>query len=147
MILSIEDARKVYKGAMICDGAVICKGAMICECAMICDGAVICKDAVIRKGAMICECAMICDGAEICEGAEGIVLHGAYRYSAGAYYDSRKKQIVIRLGCFHRSIKEWDSDFDNNTGEFPLESPQRRKRWNTYQFLKTWAMENLNEKT
>ena len=119
MILTIKQISRLYPHADIREGAVIGEGAFIGE------GAVIRARADIEKR------------------NEGIVLHGAYKYSAGAYYDSKKKEIIIRLGCSHRSISEWDADFDNNLQEFPRDSEEWKKRWNTFQILRTWAIENL----
>ena len=92
---------------------------------------------VIRKGAVIYE------GAEIREGAEGIVVHGAYKYTAGCYYDSKVKSVIIRLGCYHRSIGDWEKDFDNNQNEFPVDSDAYKKRVAVYSYLKGWAENNL----
>ena len=152
MILTCEQIKENYPGADIRQGAVIGQGAVIREGAVILQGAIIGQGAVIREGAVILQGAIIREGAVIRQGAviekgkEGIVLHGAYKYSAGAYYDSKKKKIIIRLGCHHRTIEEWDSDFDNNLDEFPRDSEERKKRWNTLQILKMWAIENLSDK-
>ena len=150
-ILSINQIKKIYKGAVIHKGAVIREGAVICTGAVICDGAEIHKGAVVREGAVIYDGAVIHKGAVIREGAviykgfEGIVLHGGYKYSASCYYDSRTNQIIIRLGCYHRTLKEWEQDFDNNPNEFPIDSLDRQKRWNVYCFLKSWALKYFKD--
>ena len=66
---------------------------------------------------------------DILTGNKGIIIRGGYKYSAGCYLDEKTNEIIIRLGCFHRTIPEWDTDFDNNIKEFPLNSLEREKRW------------------
>ena len=144
----IGDGARIREGAIIYEGAIICEGAIIYEGAIICEGAIIGEGARIREGAEICEGAIIGEGAKICEdaiigegariekGGEGVVLHNSYKYSAGWYYDSKINKCIIRLGCFHRTIEDWEKDFDNNINEFPIDSPEWKKRKFTYEFLK-----------
>ena len=156
--------REIYAGAVIREGAKIHKGAVIgagaeiCEGAMIRPGAVICEVAVIREGAMIYEGAEICEGAIIRKGAvirggamirkgyEGIVIHNAYKYSAGVYYDFNVNEVIIRLGCHHRTIDGWESDFNNNIKEFPIGSEELEKRIYVYNILKDFANKYLQIK-
>ena len=113
---NVEIGKRAYIGAKVR----INTGAFIHDGARISDGASIRKDAIIKKG------------------GEGLVLHGSYKYPASVYFDSRTEEIIIRLGCYHRTIKEWESDFDNNIKEFPRGSREREARWKTFQFLKKW---------
>ena len=122
-ILTIDEAKKIYLGAKIHEGAVILEGAVIHE------------DAVIHKGAVIRE------GAVIYKGDEGIVIHNAYRYSAGCYFDSKVNLAIIRLGCYHRTIEEWEKDFWNNLHEFTNpDAPESKDRLYAYSLCKDYAV-------
>ena len=107
---------------------------------MIYEGAEICEGAIIRKGAVIR------GGAMIRKGYEGIVIHNAYKYSAGVYYDFNVNKVIIQLGCHHRTIDEWESDFNNNIKEFPIGSEELEKRIYVYNILKDYANKYLQIK-
>lgn len=63
---------------------------------------------------------------------------GMYKYHAVAYFDKQKKQNIIRMGCFARTVEQWDADFWNNPKEFPNDGrPRSVERWEVYQDLKT----------
>ena len=83
--------------------------------------------------------------AHIAKGNSGIIVLGAYKYPAG-FYKCSKRGIIIRLGCFHRTIDEWDNDFNNNPDEFPPGSPELQKREEAYKCLKAWALSAYAEK-
>jgi len=148
----ICEGAMIYEGAEICEGAMIRPGAVICEGAVIREGAIIREVAMIRPGAMIYEGAVICEGAIIRGGAmirkgyEGIVIHNAYKYSAGVYYDFNVNEVIIRLGCHHRTIDGWESDFNNNIKEFPIGSEELEKRIYVYNILKDFANKYLQIK-
>jgi hypothetical protein len=45
----------------------------------------------------------------------------------------------IRMGCFLRTVAEWDNDFWNNPNEFPNNGTvESELRWYAYQFAKKW---------
>ena len=111
-VLTIEEARTIYKGATICEGATIYKGAIIYEGATICKGAIICEGATICEGAMIYEGATICKGAVICEGA--IIKKSEHHIVVGALGNTKnitavicdKKGLVIKIGYFEGNLKQ-----------------------------------------
>ena len=86
--------------------------------------------------------------SEIREGYEGIVVVGMYKYKGDIYFNFRCKKIIIGLGCHHRTIEEWEQEgklgFDNNLEEFPKGSPEYLRRKETYEYLKSWGLQNLN---
>jgi carbonic anhydrase/acetyltransferase-like protein (isoleucine patch superfamily) len=137
-LTSIGENVVIDRCVRIHDDVDIHEGAHIQSYATIREGATIKKRAVIGKGATIWHGAVIREDAIIKKGGEGLVLHGSYRYPAGVYFDSRTEEIIVRLGCYHRTVEEWESNFDNNVFEFPLGSPEREARWQTFQFLKKW---------
>ena len=75
------------------------------------------------------------------QGAEGIIrIESQYPYQAYGYYFDGKMRI--RLGCFDRTIEEWDADFWNNGKEFPKDSPQGENRLFVYNCIKQWLIVN-----
>ena len=86
--------------------------------------------------------------SEIREGYEGIVVVGMYKYKGDIYFNFRCKKIIIGLGCHHRTIEEWEQEgelgFDNNLEEFPKGSLEYLRRKETYEYLKSWGLQNLN---
>jgi len=60
-----------------------------------------------------------------------MVMFG-YKYHSNSYWDMRTKQPYIRLGCYCRTVKEWDADFDNNLEEFPYGSKEHELRLFVY---------------
>jgi uncharacterized protein YjbI with pentapeptide repeats len=76
------------------------------------------------------------------QGAYGIIkIESQYKYSSYGYKCNGK--LRVRLGCFDRTIEEWDSNFWNNEKEFPQDSPEGKNRFMIYGFIKTWLLENL----
>ena len=75
------------------------------------------------------------------QGAEGIIrIESQYTYQSYGYYYNN--QLRVRLGCFDRTIEEWDSDFWNNEEEFPKDLPEGKNRLMIYNFIKEWLLEN-----
>jgi hypothetical protein len=66
-----------------------------------------------------------------------------YKYKAGYWFNNEINKIVIRMGCFVRTIAEWGADFNNNQSEFPIGSPELKKREEAYQFVKEIAIKHL----
>jgi len=65
-----------------------------------------------------------------------------YGYYANAYWDVRNEDPVpiVRLGCFTRTLEEWENDFDNNQKEFPIGSGAWKLRKWAYESLKNYLM-------
>jgi len=79
-------------------------------------------------------------GAEV---GKHITITGGYKYTASSYRDENTGIWYIQLGCFLRSVDEWESNFWNNNNEFPNNgSEDSQARWNTYQSLLTWINQN-----
>jgi len=129
---------KIDNRVRISGDVIVFSGAHIQSGALIKSSAAINNDVVIGKDAIICRHSSFRDGAVIEKGGEGIVIFSQYKYGSSVYFDSRTEEIIVRLGCHHRTIEEWENDFDNNVNEFPIGSPQREARWQTFQFLKQW---------
>lgn len=72
-----------------------------------------------------------------------IEIKGGYKYKAFAFWDLRTRQPIIGLGCYKRTIAEWENDFDNNIKEFPLGSKERKLRMFIFNMLKQWL--NINK--
>jgi hypothetical protein len=125
---------------------VIGEGAIIRADAVIRAGAVIGADAIIRAGAVIGERADIGAGAVIGEGAvigaDAVVpsMNGLYKYNSNCYWDIKTGLPYIRLGCYIRTIEEWDNDFNNNQTEFPVGSPQWKDRMWVKEAHKSWLL-------
>ena len=74
-------------------------------------------------------------------GATGIIyIQSQYKYESYGYYLKDKKRVT--LGCYDRTIEEWDSDFWNNEKEFPKDSSQGKNRFMIYTFIKEWLIAN-----
>ena len=75
------------------------------------------------------------------------VFTGLYKYVCIPYI-TKKEEKRIKLGCYDRSLKEWESDFWNNPKEFPnngtYESNSRLFAFNT---CKEWFKLIENEKS
>jgi hypothetical protein len=53
--------------------------------------------------------------------------HGLYNYSVFAFiFDDGSK--IIEMGCNHQSPEEWETNFWNNTREFPDDGSSKTKR-------------------
>ena len=49
----------------------------------------------------------------------------SYKYSSGYYYDSNSKTWWIKLGCYFRTLSDWENDFWNNPNEFPNDGSEK----------------------
>lgn len=66
------------------------------------------------------------------------VFIGLYRYIVIAYI-TEKRTKRIKMGCFDRSLKEWENDFWNNTAEFPNDkSCKSQARLLAFETAKKW---------
>ena len=66
---------------------------------------------------------------------------GLYKYVTGAYIS--KGEAWIQMGCYLRTLKEWEDDFWNNTKEFPNDnSPKSRARLFAFKTAKKWIKFN-----
>jgi hypothetical protein len=73
--------------------------------------------------------------------AEGIIfIQSSYPYLS--YGFKHKNKNYVRLGCYCRTIEEWDADFNNNPNEFPEGSPQLAVRKFIYECMKNWLINN-----
>lgn len=88
---------------------------MISNKSRISKGAVIREGAVIGKGAVIPVC--------------------TYKYYSNPVPDE-KADDKIRLGCFTRTVEEWEEDWNNNDNEFSTEELEVRRA--AYNFNKEW---------
>lgn len=72
--------------------------------------------------------------------------HNAYKYSAAGFI-SEDNLAFIRLGCFLRSVEDWEEDFWNNEYEFPDDgSKESLKRLNAYKKCLNWILKNKEMK-
>lgn len=77
---------------------------------------------------------------------EGLTVHFKYKYSCAYYYDFKSNNIIIRMDFFHRTIPEWENNFDNYQGEFPIGSKKRKLRLNAYIFTRDTAIVDFQQK-
>lgn len=74
------------------------------------------------------------------QSAKGIMLiQNSYPYQCYAYIHNNESRV--RLGCYDRTIEEWDADFWNNNKEFPEGSPLGQIRKLNYETLKNWLLQ------
>ena len=95
----------------------------------------------IEQGCRIKRGSVIKQGCIIKPGYEGVTIKGLYKYPVGTYYDFNRNEILIRMGCFHRTIEEWDNDFYNNDKNFPKGALQTIRREFAYKIIKEIALE------
>jgi len=65
-----------------------------------------------------------------------IEFNSYYKYKASGYINILTGIEYIQLGCFVRTIEEWEADFDNNQYEFAINSKEWEKRKNVYEMIK-----------
>ena len=66
------------------------------------------------------------------------VFTGLYKYVVIPFI-SEKNEHYVTMGCYTRTIKEWDKDFWNNISEFPNDkSIDSQLRLLAYQTAKKW---------
>ena len=79
-------------------------------------------------------------GADL-QGAEiksAIVFTGLYTYLVIPYI-TKENEKRIKMGCYDRSLQEWESDFWNNNNEFPNDgSLKSNQRLLAYETAKKW---------
>jgi len=136
----IEDNAIIEDGAIIGENAVICSGAIIETNAIVSVNAIIRTGTIIKSGAIIGANTTIKSNAIIEKGNEGITIIGMYRYTAGCYFDSKSKEIIIRLDDYHKTIEEWDKEFNDGQDKSFIDPEDWKKRKNTYEFLKNYAL-------
>lgn len=66
------------------------------------------------------------------------LFNGIYKYPAMPIIAEDGTQW-IKLGCFTRSVGDWEADFWNNPEEFPNDGDSASKdRWSAYQTCLAW---------
>lgn len=67
---------------------------------------------------------------------------GLYKYHVSAHYNQGVP--YIQMGCFLRTLKEWQKDFWNNTQEFPNDPDNigSQKRLFAFSIAKKWIQNN-----
>jgi carbonic anhydrase/acetyltransferase-like protein (isoleucine patch superfamily) len=136
----IENNTIIEDGAIIGENAVICSGAIIETDAIVSINAIIRTDTIIKSGAIIGANTTIKSNAIIEKGNEGITIIGMYKYTAGCYFDSKNKEIIVRLGDDHKTIEEWNKEFNDNQNKSFADPKDQEKRKSTYEFLKNYAL-------
>ena len=69
---------------------------------------------------------------------KAIVLTGLYKYVVIPFISEDGKKY-IKMGCYVRTLEEWESDFWNNTKEFPNDGSEKSKlRLFAYETAKKW---------
>ena len=91
-----------------------------------------------KRNIVVGENTRIGEKARIGVNARIVSIINGYKYSANAYFNLTDNKEYIRLGCFIRTIEDWEKDFDNNQNEFPLKSKQWHERKAVYEYLKSW---------
>ena len=77
------------------------------------------------------------DGFQI---SNHIILPNSYKYIARGYLNEIDKKHYIQLGCYLRTIDEWDGDFWNNNDEFPEGSESGNLRFETFNKIKKYLL-------
>ena len=104
---------------------------------------------LIERNIRIVERVSIGEGVRIAEGVRiekttpFIILPNAYKYLAAGYFDENKKVNYVQLGCYARTVTDWEKDFWNNNKEFPEGSPQSIRRWNAFNLIKNFLESQL----
>lgn len=74
---------------------------------------------------------------------KAIVFTGLYKYVVIPIISEDGKQYV-KMGCYTRTIEDWDKDFWNNPSEFPNDgSVKSNLRSFAYETAKKWIEINL----
>ena len=69
---------------------------------------------------------------------KAIVFTGLYKYITMPYI-TEKNEKRIKLGCFDRSLEEWENDFWNNNNEFPNDNSESSNlRLMAFETAKKW---------
>jgi len=67
-----------------------------------------------------------------------IIIPNGYKYIARGYLNTSNGLNYVQLGCYLRTIQEWDADFWNNPDEFTEGTDQGNVRWNVFNQIKTF---------
>jgi hypothetical protein len=66
------------------------------------------------------------------------VFSGLYLYTVLPFL-TEDNQKIIKMGCFTRTLEEWEKDFWNNNGEFPNDgSVKSELRKSAFECAKRW---------
>ena len=69
---------------------------------------------------------------------KAIVFSGIYKYSTIAYI-IKENEKRVKMGCFDRSLREWEDDFWNNDSEFPNNNSKKSNlRFLAFETAKKW---------
>ena len=96
----------------------------------ICHNSDIADDATIGNGIEILPRAKIKSGWTI---KDIVHLRNEYRYHVSGYIINGT--IIIQMGCFTRSLAEWENDFWNNDKEFKKGTPEGEQRLLAFSLL------------
>jgi hypothetical protein len=67
-----------------------------------------------------------------------VVFTGLYKYIVIPFISEDNKKYV-KMGCFTRTVEEWDADFWNNPDEFPNDGSEKSKlRLFAYETARKW---------
>ena len=133
---------RVEANAIVEAGATVEAGARVGAYATVKANATVGAYARVEAGAIVKAYAIVEANATVKANARVPTILGGYKYNANCYYDMKTQKHFIRLGCFSRTIEDWDADFNNNAQEFPPGSLQWKNRRAVYEFLKEWSLRN-----
>jgi len=74
-------------------------------------------------------------GFKICN---HIIIPNNYKYQSRCYYELNSKTWYIQLGCYLRTLGDWEKDFWNNPlefDEFNLRSAERVELFRLYKYI------------
>jgi len=131
----IGDSAKIGEFAEIGNATEIGEFAEIRDCVEIGDCVKIGGCAEIGKNAYIGNFARIKQHIKIAD-YKIITVVQYFNKNRIIYYANINPPDKISLGCFSRTVQEWEEDFNNNIDEFPIGSPALQSRKNAYQFCK-----------
>ena len=144
-----EEASKLYPNVIffgdvrIDTDVIIGSGVRIGTDVKIDTDVIISTDVKIGSGVIIGTDVIIGSGVQLKRPFPIIHLSGLYRYEQDIYYDFKRETVIIRMGCYPRTIAEWDDDFWNNNSEFPEKSEQGAIRLMAYQIAKSIAEKTI----
>lgn len=65
------------------------------------------------------------------------VIPNGYAYISRSYFEINTQKWYIQMGCYLRTLEEWENDFWNNPKEFPNDgSPESIARLKTFELHK-----------
>lgn len=156
--VTIYDNVKIGKNAVICNDSYIAENTKIGKNVRIGNYSYISPDCRIFDNTVIGNYVEIGEGSKLSKNLNitnnakikchvslnenNINIDGAYKYNSGSYIDERKGTLWIRLGCYTRTLEEWESDFYNNDDEFQIGTERTKLREKTYlMHVKYWKPE------